>query len=162
MPQEGWRRARHWIPVAPSSYQVEHDCTETEFHPPSLMTAGKWKASFQPSIPRQSIFFLISWRKGKSHGTWEWWDCVNKVMVGMPMESRILDTGRSFELSGRTWLRILDSLVSWIFWSQKIDKLNRSFVDGVTMALHSTFWTIQWVCICSNLWHLKQHIRFGR
>jgi hypothetical protein len=51
--------------------------------PPTTLTTGKRKTSFQPSIPRQSIFFPNNWRRGRSHGTWEWGDYVNKEVTAL-------------------------------------------------------------------------------
>lgn len=75
-------------------------------HPPSPLTAGEQKTSFQPSIPKQSVLFLNNWRKQKSCGIWEWWDY---VMAGMPPGG---DEGREdtrqaiYEHSCWTWLSI--------------------------------------------------------
>jgi hypothetical protein len=43
-----------------------------------LPTAGKRKTNFQLLLLWHRGFFLNSWRKGKSHGTREGWDYVNR------------------------------------------------------------------------------------
>jgi hypothetical protein len=81
-------------------------------------------------MPRQSIFFLNNWRRGKSRGTWEWWNYRNKEVTAQMREGGWRSGGYWTEWtilkpSGWTWLSFTFYIHLWpIYWLFLLDGIS--------------------------------------